>query len=203
MHRDIRRPDRLNFDDIASYSWTQQNRPEISDDDNPFIQPEEEGKKWGYGFRLVQQFNMPVYHTILALNVRKGNHNVYVGPHYTHMAKQRITGDLEESFSQNTWGVNWGYMVVIKTRNEVFDVMMQLDMSLYEAQTWFYDGPYSGLTTTNELIFENCISVGIKYNISEKFETFGGYGIGSTDGFFFMFEGVVPHLYFGMQYNLK
>ena len=42
-----------------------------------------------------------------------------------------------------------------------------------------------------------------KYNFSPKFEIQGGYGIGSTDGFFFMFEEVIPHLYLGFQFNIK
>ena len=202
MHRDIRRPDRLSVNDIKGYTWSGECSHNTSDK-NPFTVAEKEPKKWGYGFKVVQQFNLPIYHSIVAINVRKGNHNMYVGPHYTYMAKEKIRGDLEESFSQTTWGVNMGYMIVIKTRNEVFDVFAQFDVSMYEAQTWFYDGPYSGLKSERELVFENCVSVGIKYNISDKFETFGGYGIGSTENLFFMFEGIVPHIYLGLQFNIK
>ncbi len=200
--RDIRRPDKLNTSEIKGYSWTKECLPNFNEN-VPSTVREKEKKKWGYGVKMVQQFNMPVYHSILALNVRKGNHNLYFGPHYTHISKQKIKADTDVSYDQNTYGLNMGYMIVLKTRNEIFDVFLQLDVSLYQEEYWYYTGLYSELESDTKLTAENCISVGVKYNISDKFEIFGGYGIGATDGFIFMFEEIVPHLYFGLQYNFK
>ena len=202
LKRDIKRPEKINISDVKDYSWTRECTTNIDKTDPDYV-PDKDRKQWGYGVKLVQQFNMPVLHTIAAFNVRKGNHNLYVGPHYTYIAEQKIRTDTEVDFSQNTYGINMGYMIVIKTRNEIFDVFMQLDVSLYEADYWYYSGLYSGITSEREFVAENCISVGIKYNFTPKFEIQGGYGIGSTDGFFFMFEEVIPHLYLGFQYNIR
>ncbi len=201
MGRDIRRPDRLNLNHIKDYNWTK--NCSFEEFDEPYEVPEKGAKKWGYGLRIVQQFNMPITHSIMAFNLRKGNHNLYVGPHYTHISKRRISGDTDVSYNQNTYGINMGYQIVIKTRNEVFDVFMQLDVSLYEAQEWYYNGPYAKPVAKTRLVAENCISVGIKYNVSQKFEVFGGYGFGATEGFFFEFEEVIPQIYFGLHYNIK
>lgn len=202
LNRDIRRPDRLNLSDIKDYKWTG-NCSFNSDEGQPIEPRKKQSKKWGYGVKLVQQFNMPIKHTILAFNVNKGNHHLYVGPHYTHIAKRRINADTDVSYSQNTYGINMGYQIVIKTRSEVFDVFMQLDVSLYEAQYWYFNGPYSDVQSETRLVAENCISVGIKYNISKKLQTYAGYGFGATDGFFFEFEEVIPQIYIGLQYNFK
>ena len=202
LHKEIRRPAHIDLDEVTDYSWTQPN-PTETDDDNPFREAEKEGKKWGYGVKFVQQFNMPIKHTIVAFNVNKGNHNVYVGPHYTHIAEKRIKGDTEISYAQHTYGVNFGYSVIIKTRNENFDVFMQLDFSLYEADSWYMEAPYSVVQSERSLVLENCISTGIKYNFSDKLSIFGGYGFGSTNGFFFEFNEVIPQIYFGLHYQIK
>lgn len=202
LQRDIRRPGHIDLDRVADYTWTQQTY-EGADDKNPFREVEKEPKKWGYGVKLVQQFNMPIKHSIVAFNVNKGNHSLYIGPHYTHIAEKRITGDTDISYAQHTYGVNFGYNVIIKTRNEHFDVFMQLDFSLYEADSWYMNGPYSEVQSERSLVVENCISTGIKYNFSEKLSIFGGYGFGSTNGFFFEFEEVIPQIYLGLQYQIK
>jgi len=154
-------------------------------------------------FHIIVEYTLIVNQSYTALNVRKGNHNLYIGPHYTHIAEKKIKGDADISYAQNTYGLNMGYNIEIKTKNEIFGVFLQVDVSLYEAQYWYYNGAYSDITSETKLVAENCLSVGLKYNASEKFEMFGGYGIGSTDGFLFMFEEVVPHMYVGVQYNIK
>jgi len=204
MKKDIRRPDRVTHDRIKGYNWTKNCSYNFSDGQpQPYEPVERERKKWGYGVKFVQQFNMPALHSVVALNVRKGNHNLYVGPHFTHIAEKKIKGDADISYAQNTYGINMGYNIEIKTRNEIFGVFLQVDVSLYEAQYWYYNGPYSDIKSETKLVAENSLSLGLKYNASEKFELFGGYGIGSTDGFLFMLEGVVPHMYVGVQYNIK
>jgi len=202
LHRDIRRPGQIGLDNVSDFTWTDHSLLEL-DDDNPFREVEEQTKKWGYGVKFVQQFNMPIKHTIVAFNVNKGNHSIYIGPHYTHIAEKRITGDTDISYAQHTYGVNFGYNVIIKTRNENFDVFMQLDFSLYEADSWFMDGPYSEVQSERSLVVENCISTGIRYNFSEKLSILGGYGFGSANGFFFEFEDVIPQIYLGLQYQIK
>jgi len=146
---------------------------------------------------------MPIKHTILALNVNKGNHNLYVGPHYTHIAERKIKSETDISYAQSTYGLNFGYNVIIKTRNEHFDVFMQLDCSIYQAEFWYTEGLYSEVYSEEKLVTENCISTGIKYNFNDKFSVLGGYGFGTTEGFFFEFEEVIPQIYFGMQYQIK
>ena len=202
LHRDIRRPGQIGLEKVSDYTWSQKPNP-ATDDDNPFREVKKERKKWGYGVKFVQQFNMPVKHTIVALNVNKGNHNLYVGPHYTHIAEKRITGDTDISYAQHTYGVNFGYNVIIKTRNEHFDVFMQLDFSLYEADSWYMEEPYAVIESERSLVLENCISTGIRYNFSDKLSILGGYGFGSTEGFFFEFEEVIPQIFFGLQYQIK
>lgn len=202
LHKEIRRPGHIQLDEVTEYTWSQ-NHSENAGDDNPFRQTEEKKKKWGYGVKLVQQFNMPIKHTIVAFNVNKGNHNLYVGPHYTHIAEKRITDDTDISYAQHTYGVNFGYNVIIKTRNEHFDVFMQLDFSLYEADSWYMEEPYSVVESERSLVVENCISTGIRYNFSDKLSIFGGYGFGSTNGFFFEFSEVIPQIYFGLHYQIK
>ncbi|MCK4568663.1 MAG: outer membrane beta-barrel protein [Bacteroidales bacterium] len=202
LKRNIRRPDYLPITDIRDYTWTGKCKPG-SKDSKPLKDDAPDTKKWGIGVKLVQQFNMPIFHSIMALNVRKGNSNVYVGPHYTHISKEQVSDEGDLSYSQNTYGLNFGYLYTINTRNEIFGVFVQLDFSLYQAESWYYSGLYTDITSDTELVVENCLSVGLKYNISEKFETFAGYGIGSTNGFFFMFDEIIPQVYFGVQFNIR
>lgn len=202
LHDEIRRPAHIALDKVTDYTWSQY--PLMNpDDENPFREVEEEKKKWGFGVKLVQQFNMPIKHTVVALNVNKGNHNLYVGPHYTHIAEKRITADTDISYAQHTYGVNFGYNVFINTRNEHFDVFMQVEFSLYEADSWYMEEPYSVVQSERSLVVENCISTGIRYNFSEKLSIFGGYGFGSTNGFFFEFDEVIPQIYIGLHYQIK
>ena len=200
--RNIRRPGSLPFSKISNYTWTGKCKPG-DEDTEPRKDKASKSKKWGFGVKFVQQLNMPVYHSIMAFNVRKGNSNVYVGPHYTYITKEKIGDETDLSFSQSTYGLNFGYLYTINSRNKIFEVFLQLDFSVYEKEYWYYEGLYSGIASDTKLIVENCFSVGLKYNISEKFETFAGYGIGSTDGFFFMFDEVIPQIYFGVQFNIK
>jgi hypothetical protein len=202
LKRDIRRPATIAVDNVMDYTWTQSCKPSQRDNDRK-ARPPRKSKKWGYGVKLAQQFNYPVMHTIAAFNVRKGNHNLFFGPHYTHISKEKVSSDTELSFSQSTYGLNFGYMIVIRTRNEIFDVFMQMDFSLYEATQWYTNGPYSNVRSEDKLVTENHISVGLKYNAGERFELHGGYGVGATDGFFLQMEDLIPHVFVALQYNIR
>ncbi len=159
--------------------------------------------KWGIGIKALQQFNMPVMHSILAINFRKGNSDLYLGPHFTYISEKRLKGEDEVNFSQNTYGLNFGYRYTLDTKNRKLNVFLQLDFSIYEAEKWYYTELYSGVASNNEVVLENCISVGLSYLISKQTEIFTGYGMGSTEGFFLLFEGMIPQIYFGVQFNLN
>jgi len=190
--------------DVHDYSYAYNADDVVTNtSDVDWQEPTRKTSEWGLGIRVLQQFNMPVLHSIVALNLTKGNSNLYLGPHFTHISERQIKAEDEISFSQNTYGLNLGYFYVLNTRNRSFDVFLQIDFSLYQAEEQYYTGYHSEVQSETSLVVENCISVGISYQISSKFDLFTGYGIGSTGGFFFMFEDMIPHVYFGLQYNFK
>ena len=148
-------------------------------------------KEWGSGFRLVQQFNMPVLRTAFAYNINYGNHNFYVGPHYTHIIKNN--GYEGMWASQNTYGLNFGYMVVIKTKNKTFHPLCQIDASVYDAK--------STEVSYTKVFFETNFSIGLLMKISEKVDAFTGYGRGING--LTTYWNVTPHIYIGLHFKFK
>lgn len=160
-------------------------------------------RDWIVGLRFVQQFNLPIMHSVVALNVQKGKSNFYLGPHFTHISKRRIKSEDEVDFNQSTYGINGGYNLTVYQRRKTFSVFLQLDFSLYEAENWYYTEYYSDIESEKTLVLENCLSVGIKYHASKSVSLITGYGFGSTGGFFLLFDQAIPNVYFGLQYNFR
>ncbi len=158
---------------------------------------------WILGLRFVQQFNMPILHSVLALNIQKGKSNFYLGPHYTHISKRRIKSENEIDFNQSSVGLNGGYAFTVYQRRKTFSVFLQLDFSLYQAENWYYTEYYSDIESEKTIVLENCLSVGLKYYASKRLSLITGYGFGSTAGFFLLFDQAIPHVYFGLQYNFR
>ena len=194
----------LSAQNTSDYSYTYDENSKK--DETRFSQVHASSSKsrdWIVGLRFVQQFNLPIMHSVVALNVQKGKSNFYLGPHFTHISKRRIKSEDEVDFNQSTYGINGGYNLTVYQRRKTFSVFLQLDFSLYEAENWYYTEYYSDIESEKTLVLENCLSVGIKYHASKSVSLITGYGFGSTGGFFLLFDQAIPNVYFGLQYNFR
>lgn len=200
--RGITRPDDMPLYQVKDYSVRAKEGSRHNESGKAYSTEPGKGK-WGFGVGLVQQFNMPIMHTSAVMNVWHRGSVLYAGPQYTYIYKEYSREEGITRYRQNSLGLNFGFRQVIKTRNEIFNVFVQMDFSIYETQYWYYVTPYSEIRSDNQWIVENAASIGLNYRISDKIELNTGYGMGSTAGFFLMFEEVIPHFFAGLQYNIR
>jgi hypothetical protein len=200
--RGITRPDDMPLLEVSDYTIRAEKagwKPKSGSSD----QGSARKAKWGYGVGVVQQFNMPIMHTSVVMNVWRKGSIFYAGPQYTLVYKEYSREEGVTRYSQNSPGVNFGFRQVFKTRNEIFNLFVQMDFSVYESEYWYYVTPYSEIKSEDQWIVENNVSVGLNYRVTDKVELNTGYGMGSTAGFFLMFEEVIPHFFVGLQYNIR
>lgn len=160
-------------------------------------------KTWQLGIKAVQQLNYPISHSIVSLNLSKQNHNIYIGPNYTRLFSNYFGDELVNSYENNSMGLNVGYRYMIDSKWNRIKLFIQLDFSLYKVKYKTYQGHGIGVRDAEKIVIENNGGLGLNYKLSNKMELFGGLGIGSTEVFFFMLDGFIPHSFIGLEYKLK
>jgi len=165
--------------------------------------PYNSSKKMNYGIKIVQQINPPIFHTSVLFSTHIKNHNLYLGPSYTMLSKNYFGDDLVDDYDKYFPSINFGYRYLINSSWEYSNIFVQLDFSIYNAKYKYYGGKYIGAVSSQELVVENCASVGINYKASNQMELFCGIGFGSTQGFFLMVDEFIFHSYFGLEYKFN
>lgn len=188
--------------DIISYNWKTENE-KTKDNFAKNTIPYDSTSNWKTGIMAIQQINYPISHSIIAFNLSKKNHNIYLGPNYTYLFNNYFGDELVNVYKNYSIGINTGYRYIIDSKWEKINLFLQIDFSIYKVEYKEYHGHGSGVVDIERLVIENNASIGVNYRISEKLELYGGLGIGSTEYFFLMIEQFIPHSYFGLKYMIN
>jgi hypothetical protein len=160
--------------------------------------------KWQPGINLVQQFNNPILHSIVGMEISKKGHFLYAGLHYTHLLENyfgdEVMGDL---YDENTFGLNFGYKYLNQTKWKRLSVVLQLDFLVYRVHYKQWGGHVAGVQEKNPIILENNGGIGLNYVLSQKMSVSAGFGLSSPAGFFLLLDQVNPHSWIGLHYRLN
>lgn len=192
----------ISLNEIISYDWKTENI-EVNGNSANITIPYDSTSIWGSGIMVVQQINYPISHAIVAFGLSKRNHRIHLGLNYTRIFESYFGDESVNSYKNNSGGVNAGYRYIIDSKWERTNFFLQLDFSIYKVEYKAYRGHSTGVVDVEKVIVENNGSIGLNYKISEKVESFGGLGIGSTAYFFLMIERFIPHAYVGIAYKFK
>ncbi len=171
-------------------------------DKNGKVLPSVKSRKLIMGIRFIQQFNMPVLRTSLALNLKIRSSNLFLGPHYTYITSDILSEEVERGEAQSTYGLNIGYRQIIYAMNSGLALALQIEISLYEAKYWDHSLA-SGRYSKKVFIIEKCFSFGLDFPVVKKIDVLTGFGVGSIGGPSVDSEKLIPQFYFGLQYNFS
>lgn len=166
-----------------------------------YFSPVDSTHNWNFGIKLTQQVNYPIGHTSPALSIYRKNHNVNIGPEYTHLFKESI-GDALDIYQQDYWGINIGYRYIFDSPWRKTNLFLQMDFSIYQLIYSEYQLGYNNAAEQKITVVENNVGFGINYKLFNHVEIFGGIGFGSTNGFFLILDQVIPHSFFGIEYKI-
>lgn len=160
--------------------------------------------KWRTGLSVVQQFNYPILHSIIEVELAKQNHRIYAGPCYT-LLLENYFGDeiLGGQYDKNAYGINFGYRYMSGTKWKRISVVLQTDFSIYRVRYQHWGGHGAGVQEKKPVIVENNGGIGLNYQISPNLAVSVGFGLGSPAGFFLMLDRVNPHSWLGFYYSIR
>ena len=194
---------KINYDyisiyEVNNYNWVSKDKAEVTKKDSPIVL-NDSTPAWKAGIKLTQHINYPILHTTPSISIYLKNNNFYIGPEYTKFLKQP-SGDPVDMWEKDYWGLNFGYRRKFISTLKSTQMFVQINFSIYEVSyIEFQKGPpYS--TNHKRTIVENSGGLGINQRVFKQVEIYAGIGIGSTNGFFLMFDSFIPHSFIGIEY---
>lgn len=161
-----------------------------------------DSQNWSLGVNVVQQFNFPILHSVVAMEISKKNHFLYAGLNYTRLLENyfgdEVMGDLYE---ENAFGINFGYRHFDETKWQRLSIVLQLDFMVYRTRYKQWGGHGVGVQDKDPVILENSGGIGLNYKVSSKVSVSAGGGLSSPAGFFLMLDQVNPHFWVGLHYR--
>ncbi|MBT3210027.1 MAG: hypothetical protein HN704_09930 [Bacteroidetes bacterium] len=201
--RKTEKHDYISHNEVLSCIWASKDEITPENNDKKII-PYYSTTYWRLGINAVQQFNYPILHSVVALNLSKMNHLIYFGPNFNILLNNYFGDEVVIADSEkNSIGINFGYRYIVDSESKRMNFFMQLDFSIYEVKYKEWGGHGTGFKDTKNVIVENNGSIGLNYKISNSVELFGGIGLGSTEYFFLMLEHLIPHSFVGLHYKFK
>jgi hypothetical protein len=151
-----------------------------------------------YDFEVKQDNNFRTMHFAPLFSANFNHHNFYLRPQYSYIFQEPAA---LETYDQNSYGLNFGYRYY---SNYVFKntrLFGEFNYSIFQVRITDHQlgPPYE--TKHEEIYIENTGSLGLEYSIIKKFQVFLGFGFGSYDGFFLIFENFTLTSYLGIEYT--
>ena len=192
----------ISLNEVISYNWKSKDI-EFTNQDKDKLFPYNSTNNRRLGIKTVQQINYPISHSIIAINFSKMNHNIYLGPNYTHLFNNYFGNESVNDYEKDSIGINFGYQYIIDSKWKRTNFFLQIDFSVYKLNNKEYQGLFIGIKDEEMIIIENNGSIGINYKVSDNIELMGGIGIGSPEYFFLMINRFLPHSFIGLKYRIK
>jgi hypothetical protein len=154
-----------------------------------------------YDFEVKNDNNFRVFHQIPSFTFKLNNNDFYAGPQFSYIFQP--TPIANEIYRKNSIGLNFGYRIYSEELLKNFKVFGQFNFSIFQVKFDEYQkgSPYK--TERNRLIVENTSTIGIDYKLINSLNLFVGFGLGSFNGFFLLFDEFNLSNYIGVEYNLK